>query len=129
MRYLLLIVVLSLTGCVSQRMNKGLDALIGRNIRYAISDFGYPTGQQVILGDTVYSWSTNGQVLMPTTTSTTTYGTVNGRSYSAVANSTSVEPVGTNCSIQLETDTNDTITHWHWEGNLIGCNRYARRLR
>jgi|SRR6266581_4116659 len=127
MRYLILAVML-LTGCVLQNMDKGLHGLIGHNIRDATSFLGYPSGQRVSMGDTLYVWSVHGSGFMPVNTMTTANGTVVGTPYYGTANTTNLVPVQVECTIQIATDDAGTIKSYTWYGSPVGCEGYAKAL-
>jgi hypothetical protein len=50
-RFLLLAVLIS--GCTFHYMGKGLNALVGKDVRYAFDVLGYPNGKQECGGDMV----------------------------------------------------------------------------
>ncbi len=126
MKKLIGMTILLLCGCVESRMNNGLHTLVGHDIHDAMRIFGYPTGQRTVMGDTVYVWSSNGQMMMPMTTTSNAYGSVGNTPYYGTSNSTSFQPMATMCTVQLAVDTNGIIKSSQWEGNMAGCNRYAR---
>ena len=100
--------VLDLAGCVPQRMDDGLQSLIGQNIQAAVGKLGYPDGQRTMLGDTIYIWNTGHQGALPIA------GTV--------------VPFSFNCTIQIATTPDGTIKQPQWAGNVDGCRGYATVL-
>lgn len=51
-----LVVTLGLSGCAIERLNKGLNSLMGSHESALFQALGYPDGQQKIGDDTVYVW-------------------------------------------------------------------------
>jgi len=109
-------------------MNKGLTALEGDNISQAVAELGYPNGQESIMGQTVYIWDNSQTVDIPMTTTGTTTGYVNGAPYSSTTTSTDYVPQNYNCTIQIAVDSNGTIVHTQWAGNIGGCMSYSNEL-
>ena len=114
-----------LAGCVMQRLDKGLNGLVGHNIREATIYLGYPSDQRVSMGDTLYIWSVRGRGFMPINTLTTTNGAVGGMPYYGQTNTVNMMPVQTECTIQLATDAAGTIKTFQWYGSPVGCQGYA----
>jgi hypothetical protein len=110
----IVLVTFGLTGCVPQRMNDGMQSLVGQNIQAAVAKLGYPDTQRTMLGDTIYIWSTSSQggalaVAMSPTMS-------------------AVVPLNFNCTIQIATTSDGTIKQAQWSGNADGCRGYASAL-
>lgn len=128
MKYLPLIVLMALTGCVMQQLDKGLTGLIGHNIRDATRYIGYPTDQRTSMGDTLYIWSVRGSGFMPMMSTTTANGAVGGMPYYGQANTTNMVPVQVECTIQIATDQAGIIKTYQWYGSPVGCQGYAKAL-
>jgi hypothetical protein len=124
----LLLVALALSACVSDQMNQGLGFMVGQNIQTAVSRLGYPDAQRTMLGDTIYVWSTNHQVDLPMTTTSTIMGNVGTVPVYGTAMGTTYVPANFNCTIQLGVGPGDIIKNWQWTGNMGGCARYANAL-
>ncbi len=120
------VVVALLCGCATQQLNTGLQTLVGQNIQTAISHLGYPDGQRIVMGDTIYVWSTNRNVVMPLNTTSTTTGAVGGTPYYGTTSSMQMVPMAFQCTVQIATTSDGTIKSFQWEGNQGGCQRYAR---
>lgn len=52
---------LLLTGCMTAigDVTTGMNSLVGAPVQRAFDAIGYPDGQQIIAGNTVYSWGKN----------------------------------------------------------------------
>jgi hypothetical protein len=123
------VVAVGLTGCVSQNMDQGLQALVGQDIHLAMNALGYPTGQQPLLGETVYTWSTTQTFATTTPVTTTTTGTVGNKAVDT-ATTTYVPTTGTyTCTVQIAADSNNRIKSFQWQGDVGGCAGYANRLK
>jgi hypothetical protein len=125
----LVVVALSLCGCVAQHMNEGLADLMGQNIKVAVGRLGYPDGQRTMLGDTIYVWAASHNTVMPMTTTNLTRGMVGSVPFSGTTTNTDFVPVNLNCTIQLATDASGTIKSYQWSGNMGGCSPYASALK
>jgi hypothetical protein len=119
---------LGLGGCVTEQLNQGLGFMVGQPIDYAVQRLGYPQGQSEMLGDTIYVWGTSRTAVMPMTSTATTTGFVGTTPIMGSQTSTTYVPMNFNCTIQLAVGPDHIIKHWHWEGNLGGCARYAQAL-
>jgi hypothetical protein len=119
----------ALAGCVFQNMDDGLKALIGQDVHVAVARLGYPTDKREMLGDTIYIWSTAQTVTgtMPVTSTTT------GRVGNVPVQSTTTNFVPTAntyaCAIQMAVDSSERIKSYQWQGNIGGCQGYARNLK
>lgn len=97
----------------------GLVDLKGQPITAAIEKIGYPDGSSEIAGRKVYVWSTDRNV-------------TNMRSYPSYSPSGTMTPVymtsNSNywCKISVITDDTDVIVDHDFEGNIGGCERYAK---
>lgn len=108
-RFLVITVCLTglLCGCASvgDELRARLQTYNGQNIQAVIDRIGYPTSQQKILGDTVYTWNAN-------------VGAVDfdwGR-------------VNLVCTIQIATDEGGRIKSFHASGTNGGCQRFDDAL-
>jgi hypothetical protein len=124
-----LVGALGLSGCVTSRMNDGLSDLVGLDVDAAVAVLGYPDGQREMMGDTLYIWSSNHNVVLPMATTTTTTGNFGGVPYYGSTTGMGYMPANLNCTIQLAVGPNKVIKSWQWNGNMGGCQPYARSLR
>lgn len=83
-------------------LDTGLRGLYGQNIRAAITVWGYPTSNRVIVGDNVYNWDFIDQI-------PNVFG----------------EPLTIACHIELAATQDGTIKSTRYDGNVGGCGRYA----
>lgn len=128
MRYLVFAMLFTLTGCLSSRMDSGLQGLVGQDIHAATGRLGYPDGERDVMGDHVYVWSIDHEAAMYLPTVQTTTGNVGGVPYSQNTYGGSFVPARAFCMIQLGTAPDGTIKTWQYRGNPIGCAGYARAL-
>jgi hypothetical protein len=117
-----------LTGCVGQRLEKGLNSLLGQPATVAVARLGYPDGEREIMGDKIYIWSTSHQAALPVTNTSTTTGSVGGVPVYGQTTGTAWVPVTARCTIQLAVDASGQIKHYQYQGNPMGCSGYARML-
>jgi len=125
----LLIFAAALGGCATfGQMESGLNALMGKNEREAFNVLGYPSGKQQFGNDTVYIWSvsSSGVLFLPQTS--TTYGTVGTTPVYGTTTYNQVVPVNYNCLIKLVSNSEGTLIHWEYNGNIGGCESYINRL-
>ena len=100
----------ALTGCVSTRMNDGLNYLIGKPVQFVINRFGYPDSQREIMGHTLYEWSNEGGAM-----AVPLYG---GGVFAARLQ----------CHVEVAVDSRLIVTSYQWSGNNAGCAAFANRL-
>jgi hypothetical protein len=97
-----------LCGCMSgpaHELHDELMGYVGQNVREVIDRIGYPTSQQQILGDTVYTWSTNPGAVA-----------IGGAAFSLY------------CTVQIGITPDGIIKTIHGAGNNGGCARWAGAL-
>lgn len=123
-----LLALLLLGGCVTKELNQGLDFLIGQNVSIAASRLGYPDEQREFQGDQIYIWRRSGSFAMPVTTQSTTYGNIGTTPVFGTTSNTGYVNQSVACTIQMSAGTDGIIKTWHWEGNLVACEGYARAL-
>jgi hypothetical protein len=109
-------------------MERGLNALQGRDVQIAFDVLGYPSGKQEFGNDIVYYWQvdSSGAILLPQTSTTTGYVGMTPVYGSTTYNQ--VVPVNYNCLIKLVTDDKGVIKTWEYNGNYGGCASYIKRL-
>lgn len=109
-KVVILLLALVLTGCATQRLNSGLQKVIGERVDVLVNAWGYPAGQREMMGHKLYIWSNdNGVMAVPLYGG----GVVAGR---------------LTCTIQVAVNDSDVITSYQWNGNNGGCAAFARRL-
>ena len=127
--------VLFLPSCFNTfgALESGLDSHQGQSLTSLINKIGYPTSQMNIAGRKLYVWHSSQTVSysMPTTSSTsgTVYSWTSSGMYSG--SSTVWVPTTANyqCKITVEVDDSDNIINNTFEGNIGGCERYAKAFR
>lgn len=95
----LILIAVLLAGCASASLRDRLEPYRGQTIQALIPKLGYPTSQQIVLGDTVYTFA-----------------------FHNPANDFA-------CSVQVATDAAGLIKDFHGAGNNGGCEEVAQRLR
>lgn len=114
-------------------LESGLDKHQGLSIQTLIQSIGYPTAQQNIAGRKLYIWNSSQTVSYSMPTTSNSSGTVYSGTSSGTYNSSSTIWVPTtanyNCRITIEVDESDKIINNYWEGNVGGCERYAKAFR
>jgi hypothetical protein len=125
-------VALFLGGCtitppITDRMERTLHMMLGKNIKDAIAIWGYPDSQRTMFGDTIYVWSTDHQVTTTLPSVATTIGDIDGTPYSATTWGTETVSHQYSCRIQFATDPDGRIKSYQWRGNG-GCAPYAQQL-
>jgi len=124
-----LLLTLNISGCATfSQMEAGLDTLMGKNEKEAFSVLGYPSGKQIYGEDTVYIWevSNTGTLLLPQTS--TTYGNIGTIPVYGTTTYNQVVPINNRCVIKIAADTDGTLKHWEYQGNMGGCNSFIKRL-
>jgi hypothetical protein len=129
MRYWFLACVLALGGCTTfSNMENGLNALMGQPIQNAFDHLGYPSGQMQVGQDTVYGWGRSFVMSMPTSSTAQTTGYVGSTPYSANTNVTTWAPAQYSCDIKIIAGPDGRIKDWQFDGNMGGCEAYAKPL-
>lgn len=101
----------ALAGCATQKLNNGLQAMIGQPVQILVNEWGYPDSQREIMGATLYVWSNEGGAM-----AVPLYG---GGVFAARLT----------CTVQVAVDKAGIITSYQWSGNNGGCAPLARRLQ
>lgn len=123
-------VAATLTGCVTfGDLDRGLQSLVGQPLDRAVDVLGYPTTQLQVAGDTVYVWSVDrrGTLLMPQTT--TMNGYVGTTPVGGSATTMQAVPMHGDCTIKLGVGADNVVKRYDWEGNHMGCDSYAMRVK
>jgi hypothetical protein len=104
-----------LAGCASTHMNKGLQALSGKDIKTAFSVLGYPNEEHAYGDETVHIWSKKSPVAYYPA------GYYDGKAR--------ISQVSNDCTIRMVSDSRGEIKHWEWSGSEQACQSYAGKLR
>lgn len=116
-------------GCSTfQDIEAGLAELKGKHISTAINRLGYPSNEQRIAGNKVYTWSTqnSGSYTMPQTNYGTGY--VGTTPYNYTYTTYNTQNYNHFCTIKVIANDSDVILGSEYEGNIGGCGNYASRL-
>lgn len=110
--FLIIITSASVQAFENKAMDKLMESWVGENINTVIDIWGYPTKEKEILGRKLYYWEKIGDNV----------GYIN--------NSGLFFSQNTNCTKIYETDKNNIIIKWQWEGNdcpftYIGVKKYV----
>lgn len=108
---------LILSSCATTKnLEDNLQHSVGRNINDVINDEGYPRGSFTMPnGNKVYIYSESGSYTMPITTSST-YN-MYGNSIYGSSTTSGGQTINFWCRIYIETNKNNIVTKWRWEGN------------
>lgn len=123
------LLIISLSACAFDTLDKGLPRLKGEHIDTAINYLGMPDEEQQIAGRKVYVWGhqNSGSYTTPVTQnhSYTAYGY--GGPYTARGTTTSYVTQNYNyvCTIKLIVNKKDIIQSSEYEGNEGGCEYFA----
>ena len=115
-------------------IDKGLASYYGQHINSLISKIGYPNAQNNIAGRKLYIWDSRQTVSysMPMTSyNSGTVNTFSGGYGSYTGTTTNWVPMVANyfCTITVEVNSSETIIASQFNGNIGGCERYARAFK
>lgn len=110
MRAFVILSLLSLVGCATQRLNDGLQRIVGQPVDVLVGYWGYPVAQREIMGRKLYIWSNDGGAM-----AVPVYG---GGVFAARLH----------CEVQVAVNRSDIVMSYQWSGNNGGCSAFARRL-
>jgi len=129
-RFLLLAVLIS--GCSFHYMDNGLNALVGKDVRYAFNVLGHPNGKQESGGGTVYIWQ-NSRTMMfyepGLTQISRTPPRADDTNYSDIIASPYWVPMQGVCVVRLIAGPDNIVRRWDYNGDGLGCDDYVRRLK
>jgi len=118
----------ALTGCGAMaeayftQVQQNIDHFVGHPVDYAIEYLGYPAREQTVAGHHLYIWerskSGSYNTYVPTTTQTP-YGPIYGQAVST-------NHYDYNCTVMLEVDKKNVVTKASFEGDIGGCQPYAK---
>ena len=109
-------------------MDKGLAALMNKDVETAFLVIGYPDGKNEFGDKTVYYWSVNTSSAMILPQTSTTYGTVGTTPVYGTTTYNQIVPMNCNCLIKLIANEDGKLINWEWSGNLCGCETYINKL-
>ncbi len=119
--------LLGLTGCVTgEDIDAGVNTFKGQHYKVAFAALGFPDAENKIAGYTVYTWGnqSSGSYVVPTTQTATSY--VNGQVVYTTVQGSTVESYNYQCKLDLIVDNSGTVVDTKVDGNIGGCERYAR---
>jgi len=117
-----------------QDISDGLDRYNGQHIDYLIDVIGYPSYQQKFGSRELYVWDSSRQVTlsMPKTvyhSGSVSSGNGGYGTYGGTSTVTEQQTYNYNCKISVEVNDDQRIIGNNFEGNIGGCERYARAFR
>jgi hypothetical protein len=121
------ILLLTLVGCVtSEDIRAGVSTLKGQPYKVAFDRLGFPDREDKIAGYTVYSWLNQnaGSYTVPTYQTATSY--VNGQPIYTSIQGTQTESYNYYCKLDVIVDASGIVSDTKIDGNLGGCERYAK---
>ncbi|UVK49123.1 hypothetical protein BPNPMPFG_006833 (plasmid) [Mesorhizobium sp. AR07] len=119
-----------LYGChTMENMDAGLTSLRGQPYQEAFRVLSFPDAESMIAHKRVFTWVTRdaGSYTVPTFNSGTAY--VNGEPIYVETQGTATEIYDDHCKIDVIVGSSDMIEDIKYDGNIGGCERYARRFR
>lgn len=142
-----LLACLTLNGCATRSVDKGLNALMWQNVSTAFNVLGYPDGKQEFGEKDVYVWTrvhSRGMVLPQVATTyqnigpasvsgnigtTPVYGTVGPQTVATTSITSQYVPMTSEFLIKLVAERKTgAITNYEWSGNQMGAQEFASRL-
>jgi hypothetical protein len=124
------VALLTLASCQTfEDIDTGLAGLRGRPYQAAFDVLGFPDAENRIAGKRVFTWGSRntGSYTVPTFNSSTAY--VNGKPIYIQTQGTATETYDYYCKIDVIVGSSGLIEHYKFDGNIGGCERYARLLR
>lgn len=109
-------VLATAAGCAARferNMSESLSQFMGKDIRVAIAQLGYPAKEDTIAGDHIFRWGLN--------VGSASVGTSNG-----ILGISKTKATG--CLIDLVIDNTNTITPTSWSGTKSDCEDLEDRL-
>lgn len=122
-----LAIVAIAAGCQTfENMDAGLSSLRGRPYQEAFTVLGFPDAENTIDGKRVFTWGSRntGSYTLPTFNSSTAY--VNGQPIYIQSQGTKTETYDYHCKIDVIVGSSGLIEFTKYDGNIGGCERYAR---
>ncbi|WP_027052802.1 hypothetical protein [Mesorhizobium erdmanii] len=122
-----LVAVTIAAGCQTfENIDAGLSSLRGRPYQAAFDVLGFPDAENTIDNKRVFTWGSRntGSYTVPTFNSSTAY--VNGQPIYVQSQGTATETYDYHCRIDVIVGQSGLIEHTKYDGNIGGCERYAR---
>ncbi|MES0016154.1 hypothetical protein [Mesorhizobium sp. M0036] len=116
-------------GCQTfENMDAGLTSLHGQPYQAAFDVLGFPDAENTIAGKRVFTWGSRnaGSYTVPTFNSSTAY--VNGQPIYVQSQGTATETYDYHCKIDVIVGDSGVIEQTKYDGNIGGCEKYARRF-
>ncbi|MEW5733985.1 MAG: hypothetical protein AB1921_03970 [Thermodesulfobacteriota bacterium] len=116
-------------GCATYRsMEKGLDALVGKNISAAYGVMGYPSEVRESGQDRVYSWARNVTGIHNVPQAGPSLGKMEQTPLDADNYPNQSGTVQFSCLIRLTAGPDEVIRSWSFDGNADACGGYPDKL-
>lgn len=119
-----------LAGCQTfEHIDAGLSSLRGQPYQAAFNVLGFPDAESTIADKRVFTWGSRnvGSYTVPTFNSSTAY--VNGKPIRIQTQGTATQTYDYHCRIDVIVGSSGMIEYTKYDGNIGGCERYARLLR
>jgi hypothetical protein len=109
-------------------MEKGLGALVGKDVKTAFDVLGNPSAKQEVGGETVYIWQLSKFESYSAPRTSPTYGSIGN--IQALGTSTSSEKVlrSDTCRVKMIAANSGQIILADYEGNSSACSSFSERL-
>ncbi|GIX21631.1 MAG: hypothetical protein KatS3mg121_0414 [Gammaproteobacteria bacterium] len=125
--------LLVLGACASlQVLERGLPQLVGRHVDEAVEALGLPDRKLTVGAYEIYVWESQSDGTVPVygTRTSTTVGVVGGEVFHGTTTHGTVDfvPVRRGCRIKLQVDAEQIVQRAEFDGDAVGCRRYAERL-
>ena len=117
-----------LCGCATGMMEKGLGALVGKDVQTAFKVLGYPSDKQEVGGETVYFWLLTRFETYAAPRTSTAYGSVGNAPALGTITNIQTERRRDSCLVKMITASNGQIISSEYEGNSSACSRFAGQL-
>ncbi len=115
-----LVMAMGVTGCSTfSDIDEGMTVMRGKPVNDLIGVLGFPDAEQEVAGRRFVVWSTSRNVSTVTAVPNFTGGPI---TYAPTNNTYA-------CTIKVELDEQDRILGHEFQGNIGGCERYAKAIR
>jgi len=110
-------------------MTEGLRSLKGKSVQTAIGILGVPSEEKVIAGNKIITWKYGRDESYTLPTVNTSFGSVAGKPASMTSYGTQTTNLTFSCRIDLMTSKLGIAEKFEYEGDVEGCQKYAKRLK
>jgi hypothetical protein len=124
----IVLLLLTLSGCTGQMIEKGMNSMLGQPVNAVFARLGFPDGETMVAGRKAYIWANQSSGVMPIYTPTTTTGFIGNRPVSMTTSTYNMMPINNQCQIRVIVSAKDIVESWDYRGNQGGCRPYASRL-